>query len=135
MHAALEDDTVTVTFMWTMGWYRFRIDLDSGDVGMDDRGYDELELRPNAGVRADGTVQLSPARISRAGSQRAQTDLEHGPADSGPADPKPVAGPATPREVAQNPPEFLSKSLLGQRSDDEAASWEQTKARDFDWDR
>ena len=135
VHAALEDDTVTVTFMWTMGWYRFRIDLDSGDVGMDDRGYDELELRPNAGVRADGTVQLSPARISRAGSQRVQAELEHDPTEPKPVETKPVTGPATPHEVAQNPPEFLSKSLLGQRSDDEAASWEQTKARDFDWDR
>jgi hypothetical protein len=43
--------------------------------------------------------------------------------------------PETPREAAQKPPEFLSKSLLGQRSDDESASWEQTQARDFDWDR
>ena len=36
--------------------------------------------------------------------------------------------------VAQKPPEILSKSLLGQRSDDEPADWEKTKARDFDWD-
>jgi len=75
------------------------------------------------------------ARISRAGSQRVQAELEHDPTEPKPVETKPVAGPATPHEVAQNPPEFLSKSLLGQRSDDEAASWEQTKARDFDWDR
>jgi hypothetical protein len=37
--------------------------------------------------------------------------------------------------AAQKPPEILSKSMLGQRSDDEAASWEKTQSRDFDWDR
>ena len=46
-----------------------------------------------------------------------------------------AAEPETPREAAQKAPEFLSKSLLGQRSDDESGSWDQTKARDFDWDR
>jgi hypothetical protein len=45
------------------------------------------------------------------------------------------AEPEPPSAAAQKPPEILSKSLLGQRSDDEAASWEQTQARDFDWDR
>jgi hypothetical protein len=37
--------------------------------------------------------------------------------------------------VAQKPPEILSKSLLGQRSDGEPAAWEKAKARDFDWNR
>jgi hypothetical protein len=37
--------------------------------------------------------------------------------------------------AAQKAPEFVSKSLLGQRSDDEANPWDQTKARDFNWDR
>jgi hypothetical protein len=136
VHAGFDDDIVAVTFMWTMGWYRFHIDLDSGDVTMHDRGYEELTLQPNAGVRADGTVQLAPAQISRAAAQRAQA----APAqpEAAPAQPaaQPLAAePETPREAAQKPPEFLSKSLLGQRSDDETASWEQTKARDFEWDR
>ncbi len=130
VHAAFDGEIITVTFMWTMGWYRFRVDLDSGDVGMDDRGYEDLTLPPNAGVRADGTVQLAPARISRAGAQRSQEPPETKPAPS-----RPVAEPSTPREAAEKPPEFLSKSLLGQRSDDEKSSWEQTKARDFDWER
>jgi len=136
VHAGFDGETVTVTFMWTMGWYRFAVDLDSGNVRLDDRGYDDLGLPPNAGVRADGTVQLAPAQISRATAQRVQTQPEPEPEthDAQPA-PAPAAGPETPREAAQKPPEFLSKSLLGQRSDDEAASWEQTKARDFDWDR
>jgi hypothetical protein len=136
VHVASNGEVVAVTFMWTMGWYRFDVDLDSGDVRMDDRGYEELSLPPNAGVRADGTVQLAPAQISRAAAQRAQSSAEAAPTQPEPA--RPVAEPAepeTPREAAQKPPEFLSKSLLGQRSDDESASWEQTQARDFDWDR
>jgi len=138
VHAGFDDDIVAVSFMWTMGWYRFHVDIDSGDVTMHDRGYEELTLQPNAGVRADGTVQLAPAQISRAAAQRAQAAPAQ--ATPEPAQPaaQPLAAPAepeTPREAAQKPPEFLSKSLLGQRSDDETASWEQTTARDFDWDR
>jgi len=96
-------------------------------------------------VRADGTVQLAPAQISRAAAQRAQASPQ-APPESVPVEAAqpamrtappagPPAEPETPREAAQKPPEFLSKSLLGQRSDDESASWEKTKARDFDWDR
>jgi hypothetical protein len=136
VHVGFDGETVAVTFMWTMGWYRFHVDLDSGDVGMSDRGYEELALPPNAGVRADGTVQLAPAQISRAAAQRAQTAPETATPPAQAAAPTgPAAEPETPRQAAQKPPEFLSKSLLGQRSDDETASWEQTKARDFDWDR
>ena len=138
VHVGFDGETVAATFMWTMGWYRFHVDLDNGDVDMDDRGYEELTLAPNAGVRADGTVQLAPAQISRAAAQRVQAAPESAapvaqPPAAAPAGP--VAEPETPREAAQKPPEFLSKSLLGQRSDDESASWEQTQARDFDWDR
>jgi hypothetical protein len=139
VHVGFDGETVAVTFMWTMGWYRFHVDIDSGDVSMHDRGYEELTLQPNAGVRADGTVQLAPAQISRAAAQRAQAAPEAAAPPAAQSPPAAPAGPAaereTPREAAQKPPEFLSKSLLGQRSDDESASWEQTKARDFDWDR
>ena len=139
VHVGFDGETVAITFMWTMGWYRFHVDLDSGNVGMDDRGYEELTLQPNAGVRADGTVQLAPAQISRAAAQRAQAAPEAAPltgqAPAAAPTPAAAAERETPREAAQKPPEFLSKSLLGQRSDDETASWEQTKARDFDWDR
>lgn len=136
VHAGFDGEIVAVTFMWTMGWYRFHVDLDSGDVTMSERGYEELTLQPNAGVRADGTVQLAPAQISRAAAQRAQAAPESAPARQSIAAPAVSAPePETPREAAQKPPEFLSKSLLGQRSDDESASWEQTQARDFDWDR
>jgi hypothetical protein len=151
VHVGFDGETVAVTFMWSMGWYRFGIDLENGGVSMDDRGYDELTLQPNAGVRADGTVQLAPAQISRAAAQRAQaapepagpTQPAAAPAEPAAAPVQPTAapaqsaggGPETPREAAQKAPEFLSKSLLGQRSDDESASWEQTKARDFDWNR
>ena len=86
VHVGFDGQTVAATFMWTMGWYRFHVDLDSGDVGMDDRGYEELALQPNAGVRADGTVQLAPAQISRAAAQRAQAAPETAAPDG------PVAG-------------------------------------------
>ena len=135
VHVGFDGAVVAVTFMWTMGWYRFRVDIDSGDVNMDDRGYEELTLQPNAGVRADGTVQLAPAQISRAAAQRAAQAAPETPAAQPAAASAPPAEPETPREAAQKPPEFLSKSLLGQRSDDESASWEKTQARDFDWDR
>jgi len=136
VHVGCDGDTTAVTFMWSMGWYRFHVDSGSGDVRMVDRGYDELtDLRPNAGVRADGTVQLAPAQISRAAAQRPQPESQAAPqpaaAEAAPA----AAEPEPPSVAAQKPPEILSKSLLGQRSDDEAASWEQTQARDFDWDR
>ncbi len=135
VHVGFDGAVVAVTFMWTMGWYRFRVDIDSGDVNMDDRGYEELTLQPNAGVRADGTVQLAPAQISRAAAQRVAQAAPETPAAQPAAAAAPPAEPETPREAAQKPPEFLSKSLLGQRSDDESASWEKTQARDFDWDR
>ncbi len=140
VHVGFDGEIVAVTFMWSMGWYRFHVQLESGDVGMDDRGYEELTLQPNAGVRADGTVQLAPAQISRAAAaQRAQAPAEVAPEPAAAAPPMAAAAPSaereTPREAAQKAPEFLSKSLLGQRSDDESASWEQTTARDFDWDR
>jgi len=129
VHVGCEGQTVVVTFMWSMGWYRFNVGSEGEDVRLGDRGYEELSgLPPNAGVRADGTVQLASAPISRAAAERSQPSA----APDSPA-PEPAA-PESPRVAAQKPPEILSKSLLGQRSDDEAASWEGTQARDFEWD-
>jgi len=136
VHVGFEGDTTAVTFIWSMGWYRFHVDSDSGDVRMVDRGYDELtDLRPNAGVRADGTVQLAAAQISRAAAQRPQPEAQPAPQPAAPEAAPAPAEPEPPSVAAQKPPAILSKSLLGQRSDDEAASWEKTQARDFDWDR
>ncbi len=133
VHIGFDGQTVAATFMWPIGWYCFTVGLESGEVRLADRGYDERsDLQPNAAVRGDGTVQLAPAQISRAAAQRPPErapEPEAVPAESAPAEPEP------PSVAAQKPPEILSKSLLGQRSDDEAASWEQTQARDFDWDR
>jgi hypothetical protein len=134
VHVGCQDQTVVVTFMWSMGWYRFHVDGEGENVRLQDRGYEELTgLQPNAGVRVDGTVQLAPAAISRAAAARPQQPAE--PDASAPAtgDQSPVR-PEPPSVAAQKPPEILSKSLLGQRSDDEAASWEGTQARDFEWD-
>ncbi|MFA4964809.1 MAG: hypothetical protein WC709_04130 [Thermoleophilia bacterium] len=129
VHVGFDGQTVAVTFMWSMGWYRFHVDGETGAVRMADRGYDELTgLQPNAGVRADGSVQLAPAQISRAAAQRPAA------AQTPPAAAR-LGEPESPSIVAQKPPEILSKSLLGQRSDDEASSWDQTQAREFNWDR
>ena len=88
VHVGFDSEIVAVTFMWSMGWYRFQVDLDSGDVGMEDRGYEELTLQPNAGVRADGTVQLAPAQISRAAAaQRTQAPPEPAPEPAAAAPP------------------------------------------------
>ena len=134
VHVGCEGQTVVVTFMWSMGWYRFHVESEGDNIRLHDRGYEELTgLQPNAGVRVDGTVQLAPAAISRAAAARPPQPAE-------PDAPKPAAaeqdpaGPEPPSVAAQKPPEILSKSLLGQRSDDEAASWEGTQARDFEWD-
>ena len=136
VHVGFDGDTTAVTFMWSMGWYRFHVDSESGDVRMVDRGYDELtDLRPNAGVRGDGTVQLAAAQISRAAAARSQPEPQPAPQSAGPQAAPAPAEPEPPSVAAQKPPEILSKSLLGQRSDDEAASWEKTQSRDFDWDR
>jgi hypothetical protein len=136
VHVGFDADITVVTFMWSMGWYRFHVDPESGGVRMVDRGYDELtDLRPNAGVRADGTVQLAAAQISRAAAQRPQPEPQPASASAAPEAAPAPREPEPPSVAAQKPPEILSKSLLGQRSDDEAASWEQTQARDFDWDR
>ena len=140
VHVGFEGAAATVTFMWSMGWYRFAVDVDSGAVSLGDRGYEERDdFQPNATVRADGTVQLAPARISRAAAQRQQAE-QGAPvedADEPAAGPAPEAPPEAPPEAAPavGGPEILSKSLLGQRTDDERPSWEGTQARDFDWDR
>ena len=132
VHVSLEEEVVVFTFMWSMGWYSFHVDAEGGEARMADRGYEEItDLAANAGVRADGTVHLAPAQISRAAAQRVQADDQPGPRDS---EQRP-SEPETPSVVTQKPPEILSKSLLGQRSDGEPAAWENAKARDFDWDR
>ena len=138
VHVGFEDETAAVTFMWSMGWYRFAVDVDTGAVRLGDRGYAERDdLQPNASVRADGTVQLAAARISRAAAQRQQggSQTESPPvADEAPTE-APPEKPADEASPAAGSPEILSKTLLGQRTDDERPSWERTEARDFDWDR
>jgi len=126
VHVGFDGQKATVTFLWSLGWYRFAVDIEgAGSVRLEERGYeDRPDLQPNAAVRADGTVQLAPAQISRAARGR-----EAAP----PADEEAPAGPRTPRDAAERPPEIVSQSLLGQRTDDEKPSWEETQARDFNW--
>jgi len=134
VHVGFEGQTAMATFLWSMGWYRFAVDIESGEVTLDERGYDDRgDLQPNARVRADGTVQLAAVRISRAATQRQHEDRA-APAADEPAEAAPAGVEAAP-EPAAGRPEITSKSLLGQRTDDERPSWEQTQARDFDWNR
>lgn len=133
VNVGFDGQATVVTFMWSMGWYRYEVDSEAGGVRMADRGYEErTDMRPNAAVRADGTVQLAPAQISRAAKAPGGYDPEPAAPAAAPA---PAAEPEPPSVAAQKAPEILSKSLLGQRSDDDATSWEKTQARDFDWNR
>ncbi len=118
VHVGCENqDSLLITFMWTMGWYQFRVELvDAGRITLADRGYEErVDLRPNASSRTDGTVQLAPSQI------KAPT-----PKDT--SDPKPT-------NVTSGV--IISKSMMGQRTDDEnvPADWKSKRAPDFDWGR
>ena len=118
VHVGCErEDSLLITFMWTMGWYQFRVELvDAGRITLADRGYEErVDLRPNASSRTDGTVQLAPSQI------KAPT-----PKDT--SDPKPTG-------VTSGV--IISKSMMGQRTDDEnvPADWKSKRAPDFDWGR
>ncbi len=126
VHVGFDGQTATVTFLWSLGWYRFAVDIaGAGSVRLAERGYDDRpDLQPNAGVRPDGTVQLAPAQLSRAARDREP---------AAPPEEEAPSGPRTPRDAAERPPEIVSQSLLGQRTDDEKPSWEQTQARDFNW--
>lgn len=126
VHVGFDGQTAAVTFLWSLGWYRFAVDIEgAGSVRLAERGYeDRPDLQPNASVRADGTVQLAPAQLSRAARDR---EPAAAPEEEAPS------GPRTPRDAAERPPEIVSQSLLGQRTDDEKPSWEETQARDFNW--
>ncbi len=134
VNVGFDGRTTVVTFMWTMGWYRYEVDSEAGGVRMTDRGYDELtDLRPNAerARRRHRAAGAGADQPRRQGAGRATTRSPW----RRPQRPPPAAEPEPPSVAAQKAPEILSKSLLGQRSDDDAASWEQTQARDFDWNR
>ncbi len=126
VHVGFDGQTAAVTFLWSLGWYRFAVDIaGAGSVRLAERGYeDRPDLQPNASVRPDGTVQLAPAQLSRAARDREP---------AAPPEEEAPSGPRTPRDAAERPPEIVSQSLLGQRTDDEKPSWEQTQARDFNW--
>ena len=118
VHVGAQDEsTLLITFMWTMGWYQFRVELaDAGRITLADRGYEErVDLRPNASARTDGTVQLAPSQIK----------------------------PPTPKDTSETKPAgvtsgvIISKSMMGQRTDDEnvPSDWKSKRAPDFDWGR
>jgi hypothetical protein len=123
VHVAVEPGAgISVTFVWALGWYRFVVSPEeSGNVGLADRGYEELAgVKPNGVVRSDGTVQLSPTFGKR------PTPREETAADTGPS----VSTATVTSGV------IISKSLMGQRTDDEAVvPWEGQNPRDLDWGR
>ena len=118
VHVGVDGTDLIATFLWSMGWYRFSVSLESaGAVRLVERGYDQrTDLQPNASVRSDGTVQLAAAQIKRPTSSQ-RDDLPLG---------LPLA---TKGDV-------IAKSMLGQRTDDEPLTpWETAKPNDFDWGR
>jgi hypothetical protein len=121
-----DGETVTAVFLWSMAWYEFAVDLASGDVSLKERGYeDRADLIPNAKVRADGTVQVTPLPTRRSTARPAQQ-----PSSSAVAAREVESPPASPGKG-----EIISKSLMGQRTDDEQNTWDEMSARDFDWGR
>ena len=138
VHVGFDNDRLVVTFLWTMGWYRYEVAIEgAGTVRLGDRGYEErTDLTPNAGVRADGTVQLAPARITR-GTVRPEGAAAAEPPAAGSSAPR-APLPADPQDQpapAVNRGDIISKSLMGQRTDDEEVSWDKQQSRDFNWDR
>ena len=129
VHLSSDGQTMSAVLLWSMAWYEYKVDLSTGDVGLAERGYDDRpDLQPNAKVRADGTVQIAPPTRRPPGAR--------------PAAPPPAAPPAGPSEppvdpgarpVAPGNADIISKSLKGQRTDDEAVDWDHMAARDFDW--
>ncbi len=135
VNLTVEEKTMTAVFIWSMAWYEYTIDLDDGDVRLKDRGYDDrTDLAANGTVRPDGTVQLIPLPTRRPVVQMPPP----APAPDVPVEPAPAPPPATDeggdrRPVDAGKGEFISKSLRGQRTDDEAVAWDEMAARDFDW--
>ena len=136
VHVGFDGEALTVTFMWTMGWYRYEVDTqDAATVRLSDRGYEErLDLTPNAGVRANGTVQLTSARIVNTSAQHEAMSAMHAGAASATQTPPPAEPDYGEPAPSVNRGDVISKSLAGNRTDDEDAigTWEQP-ARGFKW--
>lgn len=135
VNLSVDEKTMTAVFIWSMAWYEYTIDLDDGDVRLMDRGYDDrVDLAPNGTVRPDGTVQLIPLPTRRVVAQpppaAAAPDVAIQPA---PAPPPATDADEDRRPVDAGKGELISKSLRGQRTDDEAVAWDEMAARDFDW--
>jgi hypothetical protein len=129
VHLSSDGQTMNAVLLWSMAWYEYQVDLSTGEVGLAERGYDDRpDLQPNAKVRADGTVQIAPPTRRPPGSRPVAPPPAAPPA--GPIEPPvdPGARPAAPGNA-----DIISKSLKGQRTDDEAVAWDQMAARDFDW--
>ena len=122
VHVSFDGQSMTAVLLWSMAWYEYRVNLATGDVVLADRGYDDRpDLRPNAKARADGTVQVA-GTIHRPPAARPTPDGERARGDDAPS-----------RSAAAGNADIISKSLKGQRTDDEPVAWDQMSARDFDW--
>jgi hypothetical protein len=140
VHLTSEDDTVTALFVWSMAWYEYRIALANGDVVLTDRGYDDRGgARPNGMVKSDGTIQIAPMPARRAVVQPAplaETPTAPVPDVQAPIyEEQPPAAPPANQPATPGNADIISKSIKGQRTDDEGVAWDEMAARDFDWGR
>jgi len=134
VNLSVDEKTMTAVFIWSMAWYEYTIDLDDGDVRLKDRGYDDrTDLVPNGTVRPDGTMQLIPLPTRRAVVQNPPPAPPDVPVQPAPAPAAPAGEDEDRRPIDAGKGEFISKSLRGQRTDDEAVAWDEMAARDFDW--
>ena len=109
VHAQPEEPLAILTFMWSMGWYRFTVDTETREVTLAERGYDELtELASNVTMRSDGTIELVVTDVV----------VKEPPAAEAPAG-EPAAAPQPSAEEQPKQP----------------SDWEDRKARDFDWNK
>jgi|GEM_PF-3536826 len=147
VHLTSEDEGVTALLMWSMAWYEYSVDLDTGDVKLLDRGYDDRSgTRPNASARPDGTIQPTPVPTRRPIVKPVDTAAAPVPAPAAPPAEEPSGDTSGDTSAPQEGPQpeeqrpidggkgdIISKSLKGKRTDDETVAWDEMAARDFDW--
>ena len=102
VHVGFDGETVAVTFMWSMGWYRFHVDLDSGDVT---HGRPRLrgahDCSPTPACAPTARCSSRRRRSAAPPPQRAQAAPEAAPPRLSRRPPRRPARPPSPRRRAR----------------------------------